>query len=66
MRRNGNEKFRINFGNNLTIKYNVIYEKHGVKKMVSGHYATLSLLVPVAMTIGTSLAISQINNLTNC
>jgi len=25
--------------------------------MVSGHYATLSLLVPVAMTIGTSLAI---------
>ncbi len=26
--------------------------------MVSGHYATLSLLVPVAMTIGTSLAIS--------
>ena len=31
MRGNGNEKFRIYFGNNLTITYNIICEKHGVK-----------------------------------
>ena len=56
MRRNGIKKFRVSFRINLTVTYKNI-QKIWCKRMVSKHYTILSLLLPVAMLIGTSFAI---------